>query len=164
MSPTPSVLPINPGGTLPPDQVLGRDAVIAHYWEALSVQSIALLAPRRVGKTSIGRKMVAEPPPTFIARLRDLEGMQRASEFVKALYGDVEELLPGSTKFERRARGLMEKLTGSVEVTGFKLQIAEQDWRDLLDAVLHDLDRHAASQDRLIVLFWDEERALVVAG
>lgn len=54
-------IPTNPGGTLPPEHVLGRDELIAQYWQKLETQSIALLAPRRFGKTSITKRMLAYP-------------------------------------------------------------------------------------------------------
>ena len=112
-------IPINPGGTLRPEDILGRDPLIERYWQILEQQSIALLAPRRVGKTSICRRMSAMPPSGFVTRWRDLEGLDTAHDFVRHLYSDCEELLSGSKKLTRRGRKALEAITSTVEVKGF---------------------------------------------
>jgi hypothetical protein len=72
------------------DHVLGRDELIAHYWRRLEVQSLALLAPRRIGKTSITKRMLAYPPPRFIVHARDLEDLESVVHFTRVLFEDVE--------------------------------------------------------------------------
>ena len=81
----------NAGGVIEPSDVLGREREIARYWDTLQQQSLALLAPRRIGKTCICRKMHAKPAPGFRVKMRDLEGRRRAHELVDALYEDVED-------------------------------------------------------------------------
>lgn len=49
------------GGNVPPDRVVGRDDFIDQMWRALENQSVVLVAERRIGKTSVIRKMAAEP-------------------------------------------------------------------------------------------------------
>jgi len=43
----------NPGGQIPPDEVIGRDALIKRLWRILERQSLVLSAERRMGKTCI---------------------------------------------------------------------------------------------------------------
>jgi hypothetical protein len=49
----------NPGGYIPPGQVIGRDTQIRRYWNVLEGRSLVLSAERRMGKTTIIRKMEA---------------------------------------------------------------------------------------------------------
>jgi len=48
----------NPGGVLAPEDVIGRDKLIEQIWRVLENQSVVLTSERRVGKTSVIRKMV----------------------------------------------------------------------------------------------------------
>lgn len=65
----------NAGGMLPPDNVIGRDKLIAKTWAILEQQSVILSAERRMGKTSMIRKMEAEGKDNQLIIFRDLEGM-----------------------------------------------------------------------------------------
>jgi hypothetical protein len=47
----------NPGGILASNEVVGRDELIAEIWRTLAVQSVVLTSERRIGKTSVIRKM-----------------------------------------------------------------------------------------------------------
>ena len=53
-------LRLNPGGALAPEEVVGRDLLIAKLWTTLDRQSVMLTAERRMGKTSVLNKMLAE--------------------------------------------------------------------------------------------------------
>ena len=50
----------NPGGGLAPEEVVGRDALIADLWDKLERHSVMMTAERRMGKTSVLRKMLAQ--------------------------------------------------------------------------------------------------------
>lgn len=156
LPPPPAVLHPNPGGVLLPEQVIGRDPLIRECWDVLENRSLALLAPRRMGKTSICRRMARWPAAGFITRYRDLEGRSRATDLVGVLFEDVADLLRPANKLARRARTLLESLTGTVELKGFKLNLIEQDWRQLLEATFADLQQHCTEQGVRVVLFWDE--------
>ena len=147
----------NPGGTLPPDQVLGRDADIARYWEILQGRSLALLAPRRMGKTSVCRRMVAQPAPGMQAWFRDLEGLDRSpGGLVRALYQDVHPLLSRSTQGWRATQAFLRALGKAVDTSWVHLDLGPEDWRPLLDSVLTDLQEWATRGDTRVVLVWDE--------
>ena len=47
----------NPGGLVAPQDVIGRDKLIAKIWMRLEQQSLILSAERRMGKTTIIKKM-----------------------------------------------------------------------------------------------------------
>jgi len=148
-------IPTNPGGTLRPEHVLGRDELIERYWRKLETQSIALLAPRRVGKTSITKRMIAYPPKTFVVHARDLEDLDSVVHFTRALFEDVEAHLSNFTRFATRGRALLKSL-GNLEIKDIKVELGELSWRRLLDQLFADLDEHAKTEDRIVVLIWDE--------
>ena len=76
----------NPGGVLASDEVVGRDQLIADIWRALEVQSVVLTSERRIGKTSVIRKMAEQASPAqSLAILRDIEGLRTPEEFVEAV-------------------------------------------------------------------------------
>ncbi|HVI03995.1 MAG TPA: hypothetical protein VM869_35130, partial [Enhygromyxa sp.] len=138
-----------------PEHVLGRDELIARYWNKLETQSIALLAPRRIGKTSITKRMIAFPPARFIVRARDLEDVDSVVQFARALFEDVEAQLRSFTRVAARGRAVLASL-GIVEIKDFRIELGELSWRKLLDQVFADLDEHAQAEGRLVVLVWDE--------
>ncbi len=81
----------NPGGQLAADEVLGRDKLIARLWQVLERQSLLLTAERRMGKTSVIKKMTAQPLPQMLVKFRDLEGLRTPLEFVEAVLQDVQQ-------------------------------------------------------------------------
>jgi ATP/maltotriose-dependent transcriptional regulator MalT len=54
----------NPGGQLTPGEVIGRDRLIRKLWRVLETRSLVLSAERRMGKTSVIKKMTAEASPS----------------------------------------------------------------------------------------------------
>lgn len=65
----------NPGGEIAPSEVIGND-IIQGLWRVLERQSLLLSAERRMGKTCLIKKMVAEVPDGKLAVYRDLEGVR----------------------------------------------------------------------------------------
>lgn len=153
----PTPITPNPGGTLSPEQIVGRNALIRSYWEVLENRSMVLLAPRRLGKTSVCRLMVNDAPTRFVARYRDLEGRAAsAMEVVKTLLDDLKEFIPASKRAALKTHALFQAIGGTIETPWLTLQAQKQDWRALLDALFADMERWAIQEDKIIVLFWDE--------
>ena len=71
----------NPGGQLAAENIVGRDGLIADMWAILEGRSIYMNDLRRVGKTMILNKMVAEPPSGWLPVKRELGGCHTAAEF-----------------------------------------------------------------------------------
>ena len=143
----------NPGGKVAPDEVIGRDLLIKELWERLEQQSIIISAERRMGKTSVIKKMEYEPPEGKLAIFRDLEGIESPIEFVEAIWRDVAEYLSQKQKVTENARKFLHQLQG-VEVSGFKIpQVAATQWKVLLTKIIEGLVKN---QDKQIVLLWDE--------
>jgi hypothetical protein len=143
----------NPGGQVAPGEVVGRDDLIANLWEILDRQSAILSAERRMGKTSIIKKMQAEAPENKLPIYHDLENVRSPLEFVETVLQDVEEYLSRKQKMANRTRKLLQDLSG-LEVTGLKLpKEMAADWKKILTAIVDDLVKN---QDRQVILLWDE--------
>ena len=108
---------VNPGGQIPPDQVIGRDPLIRRLWRILERQSLVLSAERRMGKTCIIKKMEAQPVSSKLCIYRDLEYIDRSAEFVQVVFNDVESYLSRFNRTMQRGHAFLSKL-GGVEVGG----------------------------------------------
>ena len=143
----------NPGGTLSPNDVIGRDLLIAQIWRVLDAQSVVLTSERRIGKTSVIRKMASEAAPTMaLAILRDIEGLRAPDEFVEAIYSDVEKQLG---KIDRAKLGLwrlLDKL-GGTQILDVKLPNIRIHWKALLTTLFEDLFE---LEERRVIFFWAE--------
>src|SRR4051794_17111483 len=107
----------NPGGQIDIKDILGRDRLIATLWDVLERQSVIMTAERRIGKTSVIRKMRAEPRANWVPVLQDLEGIHSADEFAAAVYQTVTEFLTGLRKLAKKAKHFFESV-GGLEVGG----------------------------------------------
>ena len=143
----------NPGGTLDPDEVFGRDRLIARIWRTLETRSVVLGADRRYGKTSVINKMAHEPREGWTCVTDDLENVKSPLKFVDAVYQQTKDHLSGRQKRANRLGELLRKLTGT-EFLGFKIpeQVAS-DWELVLNALLDDLEENVEGR---FVFFWDE--------
>lgn len=143
----------NPGGTIDPQDVVGRDALIDRLWKVLKRQSVVLVAERRMGKTCVTAKMKAEPRGDILTVWQDVEGFRSPLEFVEAVFQQVEGYLGRLERTAVKARKLLAELSGA-EVAGVKLPaVAAAHWKTVLTETMEDLADH---QDRLVVFFWDE--------
>ncbi len=144
----------NPGGELALDEVVGRDRLIHRLWETLERQSVVLIAERRMGKTSVIKKMVAECPDERVALYRDVEGLGTPHAFAERVYHDLETHLDRVHRTAGRARELLRQLAGT-EIKGIiKLPPAvAPHWKTLIERVVEDLVEHCG---RSTVVFWDE--------
>ena len=76
----------NPGGVLTGDAIVNREKEIDLIWNALQNQSVVLMSERRVGKTSVLRKMLENPKNGWIPIQYEVEGKWHPIEFVEGLY------------------------------------------------------------------------------
>jgi len=143
----------NPGGQIPPSEVVGRDKLIGELWRILERQSVVICSERRMGKTCVIKKMVAEAPEDKLAIYRDLEGVRTSLEFVDLVFHDVEGHLGPTKRFAERARRFLKEL-GGVEFKDFKLpEFVAPHWKTMLTSTIEDLMEH---QEKTVIFFWDE--------
>lgn len=144
----------NPGGHISPKELIGRDELIADIWRRLEGRSVVLSAERRMGKTSIIKKMKAEPLAGVLPVWRDLEKVRTPEEFAELVFQDVEEHLGRFQRTALKARNFLSSI-GGTEIKGvIKLpQIQSHHWKSLLSHTIEDLVTH---QDSRLIFFWDE--------
>lgn len=142
----------NPGGQIAPEEIVGREESIESLWDRLRQQSLIFSGERRIGKSSILKKMTAEPPPDMLPIYRDLEGIRTPIEFVQAIWQDTETYLRESGQ-ARRVREYISELTDNY-FDGYQFpEVAEEHWKILLTKTIEDL---VSLQNKQIVLIWDE--------
>jgi predicted AAA+ superfamily ATPase len=81
----------NPGGSLKPEEVVGRDGLIVDLWDKLERHSVLMTAERRMGKTSVLRKMSNQQVEGVIAFYWDLENVQSPEELVQDIFNKVSD-------------------------------------------------------------------------
>ncbi len=145
----------NPGGQLPVEEILGRDHLIAELWDILERNSVVMTAERRIGKTSIIRKMHAQPKTDWAPVLQDLERIHTAHEFAITVYKEIDQFLGNWKRAANTARKLFQDL-GGLEIGGvLKLPETQQKhWKTLLTRAVEDLATQ--SNPKHLLFFWDE--------
>ena len=138
----------NPGGSLPPEAVYGRDQLIELLWGSLDNQSVLMGAERRIGKTQVLQKMRQQPKTGWKPIYRNVEKVHSAVEFAELVYDDVQQFL-GNAK---RAAGFIRRLFEENETD--YINIKSRTWKQLLTSAIEDL--MAAEKKERLVFFWDE--------
>lgn len=147
----------NPGGQIDVKTAIGRDQLILTLWESIEQQSLIITAERRIGKTTVIKKMRAEPVAGWVPVFQDLERYHSAAEFAMSVYKEIREFLGGKGKAMRRAKEWFTAM-GGTEIGGlFKLpEKSDAHWKDILTRSIEDLiSENDATGPRLLFL-WDE--------
>ena len=143
---------VNPGGEIAPPEIIGREDLIQMLWERLQQQSIIFIGERRIGKSSVLKKMAAEAHNNMLPIYRDLEGIRTPIEFVEKVWQDIELYLKEEGKAVK-VRNFLSQLEQS-QFTGFRFpKLAEKHWKDLLTLAIEDL---LNLQTKQVVFIWDE--------
>jgi hypothetical protein len=103
----------NPGGQIDSKTAVGRDQLIELLWEAVDQQSLIITAERRIGKTTVIKKMRDDPAAGWFPVYQDLEGCDYAEEFAMAVYKEIHQFLSRMGKATRRAKELFMALGGN---------------------------------------------------
>lgn len=146
----------NPGGQIDIKSVIGRDRLIKLLWETVDLQSLIITAERRIGKTTVMKKMAGEPVAGWLPVYQDLENCHTATEFAMAVYREVHRFLSGKGRVTRRTKEFLSSL-GGTEIGGIvKLpEKTEAPWKDVLTRAIEDLMQENDASSRLL-FFWDE--------
>lgn len=149
---------VNPGGIVEPSEVIGRDDLIERLWKILQTQGLVLSAERRIGKTTILKKMEAEPKSDFRLIYRDIEGCSNAADFATKVTSDINDCLTHYQALKEKIRKFWRK-AGGTEVGGILRLPPSQatHWRDRLERSFTLLsDSLKSTPNKFIVLAWDE--------
>lgn len=138
-----------------PENVVGRDQLIERIWAELKKHSLRFTAERRIGKTTVMRKMLAEPQDGHRLLFLDLEKAESPHEFTEALLNEMQPLFSAGKKATDWLKTFVAGI-GGVEVAGV-IRIPEGTkigWKGLLEKTFDA----ACSQnpDTRIVLLLDE--------
>jgi hypothetical protein len=148
----------NPGGQIDLNEVVGRDEIIKQIWDTIDQQSIRINAERRIGKTTIIKKLCAEPISGWVPIFQDLEKCHTALEFALAVYREVDGFLSARQWTARRVRDFLNTM-GGTEVGGvFKLPPfgAQAPWKEILTKAIEDLVEEREKHDERPLFLWDE--------
>jgi len=139
----------NPGGTLTGEAIVNREKEIDSIWRALQNQSVVVTSERRVGKTSILRKMAEKPGDGWTPILYIVEGKEHPVEFVEGLY---EELLKKNLLKGRfhKLKKFYTKYVGGKEIGSWKLPAIMENWKPLLESMIEDI---VDSGDKVLLMF-----------
>jgi hypothetical protein len=146
----------NPGGLLEVNEIYGRDDLIAELWRALEWQSVRLEGEKRIGKSSILRKMAVKPPAGWMAVSLSLLNVHSAEEFAEGIY---RALAPHQTRWKKFSTVLGDffNAVGGIEVGGlFKLPegqpLPKNYWKNLLQTTVKALVT-AKGNEKVVFLF-----------
>jgi len=147
----------NPGGQIDTKSVVGRSRLIHSLWETIEQQSLVITAERRIGKTTVIKKMSREPKSGWVPVYQDLEGCHTAAEFAMVVYKEIHQFLTKRGKATRRAKELFKAL-GGVEIAGvFKLPESKvSPWKDVLTSAIEDLIHENDATESKLLFLWDE--------
>lgn len=147
----------NPGGQIDLTAVIGRDRLIEILWETVESQSLVITAERRIGKTTVIKKMKHEPVAGWVPVFQDLERCHSAAEFAMVVYKEIHQFLSHKGKATRRAKEWFAAI-GGTEVGGlFKLpEKAGAHWKDVLTRSVEDLIHENDTASTKLLFLWDE--------
>lgn len=141
----------NPGGILTGDAIVDREREILSIWEALHGRSVVLTSERRVGKTSILRKMMENPQDDWIPLLYWVEGIRHPIEFVEGLYDLIIEKGVLKGKFHKLKKFYF-KFGGGDQIGNWKLPQIRENWKTLLESAIEDI----TTRGKKALLMFDE--------
>lgn len=143
-----------PGNIPEPDELYGREELIAYVWTQLSGSNILLLAPRRFGKSGIMLHMLRRPRGGYLPLDFELEDVNTPEEFVWRLTEGIlaKDLLRNALA---QAKGLpgalrkfMQNTLGEAEfgAEGLKARLkfkeaVGKDWRETAACMMLELEK-----------------------
>ena len=150
----------NPGGTVQGEAIIGRDNEIRELWDRLEKQSVIVTSERRVGKTSVLRKMSENPVRGWIPLLCFVEQCGHPIECVEQVYKEAEQNEISSMKgvWLKRVRAFYKTLADT-QVAGWHLPKLLSNWKGLLGNLVEDVCENTGH--RMLVML--DEFPLMVA-
>jgi hypothetical protein len=147
----------NPGGQIDTRSAVGRDRLIQSLWQTIEQQSLVITAERRIGKTTVIKKMKAEPAAGWVPVFQDLEACHSAADFAMSVYREVHHFLSNKGRATRRVKEFLSAL-GGAEIGGV-LKLPEKQsghWKEVLTCAIEDLIQENDASGTKLLFLWDE--------
>lgn len=141
----------SPGGIITGNAIIDREKEISSIWRALQNQSVVLISERRVGKTSILRKMEEIPRDNWVPILCWVESKQHPVEFVEVIYEELIKREVLKNKFHKLKKFYI-KYVGGENIGSWKLPQIKANWKTLLDSMMQDI----VDSGKKVLLMLDE--------
>lgn len=145
---------INPGGVIDPDELVGRTQEIEKYWRILERQGLILSAERRIGKTSIVKKMHHCGRHGFITFYQELEKIHSVLELVRSMYDTVSQTVSLGAKIKGKFVNVWAALAPA-RIKDIDLPQAKDKWKSLLTIAISDVI-NGLEPDQKALFIWDE--------
>jgi len=142
----------NPGGILAPEQVVGRNQLIADLWDMLERHSVMMMAERRMGKTSVLKKMLAQQPEGVTAFYWDLEKVRSPEALVREIFNKVSEVLGVPQRFQGGLQKFL-SIWGGEKIAAMSLPKPDFSWQQHLQGMVRDLSSQVEAQELWLFLF-----------
>ena len=126
------------GGLVPPEDAIGRDKFIEKMWRVLERTSVVLVSERRIGKTTVLKKMEKEALDGWRPIYLVVEGVRSPMEFIRRNYEAVAPLLTKKNRALTRLAILFDKVAGE-KIGAWHLPELNQQWKDILTTILRDI-------------------------
>jgi hypothetical protein len=139
----------NPGGIITGDAIVDREKDIKKIWSALQNQSVVLSSERRVGKTSVLRKMEENPKNDWTPILYWVEGKWHPIEFIEGLYQRTLEKGMIEDKFFNLKK-LYSKYMEGKEFGSWKFPIIKENWKALFESLIKDI---VTAENKVLFMF-----------
>lgn len=147
-------------GPIPePDELFGRDDLLAHLWQQIQSNNILLLAPRRFGKSGVMRHVLLRPKTGYLALDFELEDVTSPEEFVWRVTRKLLEEEPLRLLLSRMrhlpsvCRDWVKDTFDSCEFEGAKVTFKNSikaDWREVAQHLLSEMEE---AESTIIFLF-----------
>jgi hypothetical protein len=151
-------------GPIPePEDLYGRDTLLAHAWRVLHHNNVLFLAPRRFGKSGVMRHMLRRPQGDYLPLSFDLEDVTSAPEFIARVVEGCRghpQLRPLLERAGDAVKGFLAWIPKQIEEVGagqglphikFRESV-EKDWEGVARRVMHELEQ----ADAPLLFIFDE--------
>jgi hypothetical protein len=148
------------GGTVPLEDIVGRDRMIQQLWIDLERASIAISEVRRFGKTTALHLMESRTPPGWICVRTTVQDAGSTSALIELTLHELLKHASIDEKIKNIVRSVgktVENLKVAVGRTTFSLDTAFQDKPGMVfRSVLKDIASQLEKDDKRLAIIWDE--------
>ncbi|WP_148261142.1 P-loop NTPase family protein [Conexibacter woesei] len=131
-------IPVNSGGGLDVENIIGRDGFRDEMLAALDRRSVVLTGERRMGKTSVAKLVERASPRDGWTTVRlSVEGYRSIDELTQSLLWSLERF---ENPLQRTARGLLNRLSFNVGGVGVEPAQSRLLFEDVVTAAVAETD------------------------